>query len=144
MIRAVFWTTLVSLLVIGTFGTVAVVLTEGWKQATECEPVTKCDKLPFDSTLWKAHGDWSNPVRVKMVDDLVARHGIVGQTRAWIEEQLGTPEATHPFEARCDYVYWLGPARTLVATEFEWLCLRFADDLVVESTLEYSSSLGPS
>lgn len=144
LLRAIFWSVTIALLVLASFGAVGVVLTKGWTDATECEPKTKCETLPFDSTAWKAYGDWSNPVRVKMLDDLSASYGVRGKAQAWIDEQLGTPETTHPFGDQCDYVYWLGPARTLVATEFEWLCLSFADGIVVDATLEYSGKLGPS
>ena len=143
LIRAVFWSVTVALLLGATFGAVAVVLTKGWADATECESKTKCETLPFDSVQWKAYGDWSNPVRLKMIDDLSASYGVRGKTQAWIDEQLGTPEQTHPFGEQCDYVYWLGPSRTLVATEFEWLCLSFGDGVVVEATLQYSGKLGP-
>jgi len=144
LIRAVFWSVAVALLVGAVFGAVGVVLTKGWTEATECEPRTKCETLAFDSTEWKAFGDWTNPVRVKMIDDLSASHGLRGKTQAWIDEQLGTPELTHPFGERCDYVYWLGPARTLVATEFEWLCLNFDDaGVVVDASIQYSGKLGP-
>lgn len=143
LIRAVFWSLTVALLVGATFGAVGVVLTRGWADATECEPKTKCETLPFDSVEWKAYGDWSNPVRLKMIDDLSASYGVRGKTRAWIDDQLGTPEKTHPFGDQCDYVYWLGPSRTLVATEFEWLCLNFGDGVVKDATLQYSGKLGP-
>jgi hypothetical protein len=143
LIRAVFWSVAIALLVGAAFGAVGVVLTKGWADATDCEPKTKCESLPFDSVEWKAFGDWSNPVRVKMIDDLSASYGVRGKTQAWIDEQLGTPERTHPFGEQCDYVYWLGPSRTLVATEFEWLCLEFGDGVVVDATLQYSGKLGP-
>jgi hypothetical protein len=143
LLRNVFWSVTIGLLVVAVFGAVGVVLTKGWTEATECEPRSKCEKLPFDSVGWKAYGDWSNPVRVKMIDDLSASYGVRGKTQAWIDEQLGTPEQTHPFGERCDYVYWLGPARTLVATEFEWLCLTLADGVVVDASIQYSGKLGP-
>jgi hypothetical protein len=143
-IRAVFWSTTIAVLVVAVFGAVGIVLTKGWTEATECEPKTKCEKLPFDSTVWKSYGDWNNPVRLKMMDDLSASYGVRGKPQAWIDEQLGTPERTHPFGDQCDYVYWLGPAPTLVATEFGWLCLSFSDGVVVDATLEYSGKLGPS
>ena len=135
---------MVALLVLATFGAAGAVLTKAWTDATDCEPKTKCETLPFDPAQWKAYGTWTNPVRVKMIDDLPASYGVRGKTQAWIDEQLGTPETTHPLGDKCDYVYWLGPSRTLVATEFEWLCLSFTDGIVVDATLEYSGKLGPS
>jgi hypothetical protein len=142
--RALFWTVTVTFLVVAVFVAVGVVLTKGWTEATECEPKIKCEKLPFDSVEWKAYGDWSNPIRVKMIDDLSASYGVRGKSRDWIDEQLGTPDNTHPFGDLCDYVYWLGPSRQLVVTEFEWLCLNFDADVVVDATIQYSGKLGPS
>jgi hypothetical protein len=141
--RVVFWSAAIALLAGAAFGTAGVVLTRGWADATECEPKSKCETLPFDSTLWKAYGDWNNPVRLQMIDDLSASFGLREKPVEWIDEQLGTPEATHPFPGRCDYVYWLGPARSLVATEFEWLCLNFADGIVVDASIQYSGRLAP-
>jgi hypothetical protein len=144
LIRAIFWSVTLSVLVVAVFGAVGVVLTKGWTEATECEPRSKCEKQPFDSQGWKTYGTWNDPVRLWMIDDLSESYGVRGKTQAWIDEQLGTPEVTHPFGEQCDYVYWLGPIREVVATEFEWLCLRFADGVVVDATIEYSGKLAPS
>jgi hypothetical protein len=143
LLRAVFWSVTVAMLIVAAFGAVGVVLTRSWADAIQCEPKTKCETLPFDSVEWKAYGDWSNPVRLKMIDDLSASYGLRGKTRQWIDEQLGTPETTHPFGERCEYVYWLGPARSLVSTDFEWLCLNFSDGVVANATIYTSGKLAP-
>jgi hypothetical protein len=143
LFRAVFWSVTITLLLGAVFGAVGLVLTKGWADATECEPKSKCEQQPFNSAEWKAFGDWNNPVRLKMIDDLSASYGLRGKPIEWIDEQLGTPETTHPFSGRCDYVYWLGPIRSVVATEFEWLCLSFADGVVVDASIRYSGKLGP-
>jgi hypothetical protein len=70
-----------------------------------------------------------------MIDDLSASYGLRQKPRAWIDEQLGTPETTDRFAATCEYVYWLGPARGLVSAQFEWLCLRFTDGIVSDARL---------
>jgi hypothetical protein len=133
--RALFWCATVTVVVLAVFGTAGVVLTRGWADATQCEPVTKCTKTPFDSQLWKAYGNWSDPVRIKMIDDLSQSYGLRGKPRAWIDEQLGTPDNNNPFPEECEYVYWLGPARTLVATEFEYLCLNFQAEVVADASI---------
>lgn len=135
LLRAVFWSVAIAVVVIGTFTVVGVVLTQGWADAVECEPPTRCQQEPFDSLKWKTYGNWSDPVRLRMVDDLSASYGLRGQPREWIDEQLGTPETSHPFETECDYVYWLGPARSLVSTDFEWLCLGFEDEVVIDAQI---------
>ena len=135
LLRAVFWSVTISVVVVGVFAAVGLILTRGWADATACEPKTKCQQQPFDSTLWKAYGNWSDPIRLKMIDDLSASYGLRGKPRAWIDQQLGTPETNNLFAGQCDYVYWLGPARALIATEFEYLCLNFAADAVVDAKI---------
>jgi hypothetical protein len=85
---------------------------------------------PFVSARWKASLDAdSNRVhqlRVRMVDDLLRKHRLVGQTRSEIEQLLGIPPNTPYF--RNDYlVYWLGP-RGLMSVDSEWLCIKFGGD----------------
>ena len=135
ILRAVFWSVAVATLILGVFATAGLVLTRGWADATACEPATKCEKQPFDSQLWKAYGTWTDPVRLKMIDDLSASYGLRGKPRSWIDEQLGTPETNNPFAEECEYVYWLGPSRALIATEFEYLCLNFEADVVADASL---------
>jgi hypothetical protein len=134
-LRAVCWSVAVSSVIVGVFGTVGIVLTKGWADATACEPPVKCQQQPFDSKLWKAYGNWNDPVRLKMIEDLSASYGLRGKPRAWIDEQLGTPEKTHPFAGECEYVYWLGPSRALIATEFEYLCVNFEAEAVVDARI---------
>jgi hypothetical protein len=130
-LRNLFWCSAVAAVVIGVFAAAGLVLTRGWADATACEPPVKCQQQPFDSQLWKAYGNWSDPIRLKMIDDLSASYGLRGKPRAWIHEQLGTPETNNPFAGECEYVYWLGPSRALIATEFEYLCLDFEAEAVV-------------
>jgi hypothetical protein len=135
LLKAAFWVSTVTTLVLGAYAGVGLALTKGWNDATACEPATKCDKQPFDSRLWKAYGSWVDPIRLKMIDDLSASYGLRGKPRSWIDEQLGTPEKDNPFAAQCDYVYWLGPSRALIATKSEYLCLNFQAETVVDARL---------
>ena len=50
------------------------------------------------------NGDAAQGIRVRMVDDLLARHKLVGMARAQVEELLGVPPAT-PYFREYDYVY---------------------------------------
>jgi hypothetical protein len=133
--RLIFWSTVISTIIVGVFATVGLVLTEGWKDATECEPPTKCQQQAFDSRLWKAYGNWTDPVRLKMIEDLSASHGLRGKPRGWIDEQLGTPDNNNPFAGKCEYAYWLGPSRELIATQFEYLCLNFEAEAVADARI---------
>ncbi|HLG12272.1 MAG TPA: hypothetical protein VI876_10990 [Dehalococcoidia bacterium] len=134
-LKAVFWCSALSTVIVGVFAGVGVVLTKSWADATECEPATKCQQQPFDSRLWKAYGTWTDPVRLKMIEDLSASYGLRGKPRSWIDEQLGTPENNNPFTVECEYVYWLGPSQALIATEFVYLCLDFEAETVVDAKL---------
>jgi len=126
---------LVSAVLLGCLAAAAAVLARGWAAAVRCEPPTKCEGAAFDATEWKAFGNWTDPVRLRMVDDLTQRLGLVGRTRAWVDAELGTPERAERFAAACDYVYWLGPERNLAGAGFEWLCLRFDGDTVSEARI---------
>jgi hypothetical protein len=60
-----------------------------------------CNRIPFEPAAWKAadRADLQNPVRLRMVDDLLRRHRLVGMSRAEIDALLGVPEQkkTSPF-----------------------------------------------
>src|SRR5437870_2938641 len=50
--------------------------------------------IPFDAAAWKEAGytdPYGEPVRVRMVDDLLRRHGLVGMSRAGVNDLLGHP-----------------------------------------------------
>ena len=87
----------------------------------------------FDSNTWKSvpAGD---PGKLAMVDDLLARHKLVGMTRTEIDTMLGTPPKASYFRDY-DYVYWLGPERGFMSIDSEWLCIAFDGDVVVDARL---------
>src|SRR5262249_7543801 len=95
-----------------------------------------CHRVPFEPAAWKAadRTDLQNPVRLRMVDDLLRRHRLVGMSRAEIDALLGVPEQkkTSPFGGD-DYVYWLGRERSLFPIDSEWLGIKFDQDTVVEA-----------
>jgi hypothetical protein len=90
-------------------------------------------RVPFDSAAWKAaEPDVANPVRLRMVDDLLRRHRLVGKGKAEIDELLGRPTQTGHF-ADYDYVYWLGPERGFISIDSEWLVLKLEHGKVVQA-----------
>jgi hypothetical protein len=100
-------------------------------------PVIKdyASRVAFDSAAWKAeNGDAAQGVRVHMVDDLLARHKLVGMSRAQVEELLGVPPDT-PYFREYDYVYWLGPERGFISIDSEWLVVKTKDGIVVTATI---------
>lgn len=82
-------------------------------------------RRPFDGPTWKSSLAVANdPLRIRMIDDLMARHRLKGMSRAQIVDLLGTPPPTNYFN---DYalVYWLGPERGFAGIDSEWLAIRF-------------------
>jgi hypothetical protein len=83
-------------------------------------------RLPFEQAVWKANPDSSemDPVRLRMVDDLLAHHNFVGMSRAEIDDLLGSPAPTDKFRD-WDLVYWLGPEPGSFRIDSEWLVFKF-------------------
>ena len=90
----------------------------------------------FDSTSWKNEkmASWNNPIRLRMVDDLLKEYKLVGMSREQIDELLGVPEPTGLFQSY-DYVYWLGPERGIISIDSESLCIKFNNDIVIEAKI---------
>ena len=88
-------------------------------------PLDRCVGRQFDAALWR------DTIRVQsaeaprgcMVDDLLARRPLVGETRAAVVALLGEPAPT-PYFRHYDLVYWLGPERGLMSIDSEWLVMR--------------------
>jgi hypothetical protein len=92
-------------------------------------------RIPFDATTWRSENtEQPRGLRVRMVDDLLRRHPLLGMRRADVDALLGVPPKTSYF-ADYEYVYWLGPERGFMSIDSEWLALRFRDDRVVEARI---------
>jgi len=90
-------------------------------------------RMPFDSASWKAENRRDAAgLRVRMVDDLLRTHKLVGMSRAQLEGLLGVPPATEYFR-EYDYVYWLGPERGPFSIDSEWLVVKCAQGFVVSA-----------
>jgi len=85
---------------------------------------------PFDIAGWRENERavpmW--PARLRMVDDLLSKHELVGLTTDSVERVLGPRERTTALFDDWDYVYRLGPERGLVRIDSEWLVLRVGAD----------------
>jgi hypothetical protein len=95
-------------------------------------------RRPFDSAAWKsslASNNLKDPVRLRMVDDLLRRHRLAGMSRSEIIALLGSPPPTEYFR-NYDFVYWLGPERGFISIDSEWLAIRFdSNDRVAEARI---------
>lgn len=83
----------------------------------------------FDSAVWlrgeKAEFSSKAP-RLRMADGLVRSGLLIGKTRPQIEALLGPPaQGPNPWHA--DLIYWLGPERSFIKIDSEWLAIRFSE-----------------
>jgi hypothetical protein len=95
------------------------------------------NRLPFDSAAWKASlaRNYNDPLRIRMVDDLLRRYDLPHMTRDEIVSLLGMPPKIESFRDY-QFVYWLGPERYPPSIDSEWLAIRFSDDgRVVEARI---------
>lgn len=88
----------------------------------------------FDAADWQADATVGSGIRQAMADRLLARHMLIGKTRAEVINLLGTPPPTGYF-AQWDFVYWLGPERGFISIDSEWLVIRLKVGRVVEARL---------
>lgn len=74
---------------------------------------------------------WQDPqnaqARFALADRLLADRALIGRTRAEVVALLGEPPPTGYFR-EWDLVYHLGPERTWMSIDSEWLVLRLAAD----------------
>jgi hypothetical protein len=100
-------------------------------------PVVKdyANRISFDATKWQneelVHS--RNPVRIRMVDDLLKKHSLVGMTKENLIVLLGAPPKTGYF-SNYDFVYWLGLGRGFGSLD-EWLVIKFRNDKVIEARI---------
>lgn len=91
-------------------------------------------RIEFNSDDWQNSESRNDTIRIRMVDDLLHNHKLVGMPRSRIDALLGKPART-PYFSDYEYVYWLGPERGLLSIDSEWLGIKFTDDLVTEASL---------
>ncbi|MFA5536588.1 MAG: hypothetical protein WDA53_05400 [Bacillota bacterium] len=70
--------------------------------------------------------------RVKMVDDMLRKYKLVGQTKEAIVELLGRETDSGYFKEVNNSVYYLGDERGFISIDSEWLVITFDNDLAVE------------
>jgi len=101
-------------------------------------PIVKdyANRIPFDAVKWKNEElvNSVNPVRIRMVDDLLKKHHLVGMPKEELNDLLGIPPKTGYF-SDYDYVYWLGPERGFMSIDSEWLAIKFVNEAVSEARI---------
>ncbi len=75
--------------------------------------------------------------RTRIVDDLLADHGLVGMKEDEITALLGMHNNDYGyFNAPNRYVYYMGPERGFFRIDSEWLVLDFTDGMVTDCYIE--------
>lgn len=92
------------------------------------------NRVSFESSQWKNHLEDRDTIKLKMVDDLLAKHQLIGLDIHKVEELLGKPPKTRYFKDY-DYVYWLGPERSAFGIDSEWLGIKFQDGVVIKADI---------
>ncbi|MBW4482329.1 MAG: hypothetical protein KME14_07285 [Tildeniella torsiva UHER 1998/13D] len=91
-----------------------------WKQWQHCRGYTQ-----FNPTQWNDPKLSTDPtyVRLCMVDDLLAKYLLLGRPQAGVIELLGPPDPQNGFVGY-DMVYMLGPERSFISIDYEWLVIK--------------------
>ncbi len=63
----------------------------------------------------------SNP-RLRMADQLVKNKTLIGLSKSEVLNLLGDP-GSHGYFKKFDLVYWLGPERSFISIDSEWLAI---------------------
>lgn len=82
----------------------------------------------FDAAAWRQVQRSDDKTRIQMVESLRWSGRLDGLTRSEVVALLGPPNddgySTHDWEM----VYWLGPERSLMSIDSEWLVIRLGKD----------------
>ena len=103
----------------------AALTVSGWLFLRSMSPLARCDDRRFTSAKWMdadaSFGEQA--IRGCLVDDLHRSHELRGRSRQEIVALLGEPTKTAHFSSY-DLVYWLGPERSVLSVDSEWLVMR--------------------
>lgn len=96
------------------------------------------EPIPFNSSTWIAsEPEFSlDSLRLRMIDDLLATHELVGMPRNKIVSLIGEPDDTEYF-VEYEMVYYLGQERHPLGMDSEWLAI----DLDANSTATFAGIL---
>ncbi len=96
-------------------------------------------RRPFDAALWKApssvHGESNDPVKTRMVDDLLNRKILIGMSKEEVISLLGQPTQEN-YLSFDDFMYCLGQQRRgVLRLDSELLVISFIKDKAVATKL---------
>jgi hypothetical protein len=76
----------------------------------------------FDAAVWRA-ASVPKSIRLRMVGDLLESRQLIGMSQLEIDHLLGRPELNRT--SSNEYVYYLGPERSFMSIDDEWLSVKF-------------------
>ena len=82
--------------------------------------------IPFDSVKWKNKNleESGHPIRIQMVDDLIESGRLKNMSKDEVIELLGEPDDFSDDKISI-LMYWLGPERSPISIDHEFLHIRF-------------------
>ena len=83
-------------------------------------------RLPFeffDSQRWKLVERSDDYSRLRMIEPLIMSGRLDGVTQPEVIALLGPSDDTNYFN-EWDFVYWLGPERSFMSVDSEWLVIK--------------------
>ena len=86
-----------------------------------------CSREQFDKVAWQDSRGVADHARIRMVDDLLKRKNFLGMTREEVTAIVGESDQTGYF-SDWDLVYWLGPERSWMSVDSEWLVFRLNEE----------------
>lgn len=84
-------------------------------------------RTDFDSVAWRESANTLEPVRIRMIDDLLESYDLASLSESRLLALLGEPTETAKF-SDWDLVYWLGPERGWMSIDSEWLVINISED----------------
>ena len=84
----------------------------------------------FDAAAWQLGADplyGGEAPRLRLADGLVRSRSLLGKSASEVEAMLG-PTSRSGYFREFDFVYWLGPERSFVSIDSEWLVIKLAAD----------------
>jgi hypothetical protein len=98
-----------------------------WWYVTVVSQSDRMRPIPFSAAEWRNAQAGAANVRIRMINDLLSRYPFIGRTRQQVIGLLGEPQKTGYFKD-WDLVYLLGPERSWMGIDSEWLVLRLNKD----------------
>jgi hypothetical protein len=124
--------------IVALFGLCSLFFVWVWPVHTFLSSYDRPPSIQFESAKWKNKSleESGHPIRIQMIDDLMKSRVLDGMSKAQVLHLLGEADNEGYFKD-WDMVYWLGPERSPISIDSEWLVIRFDSE---EKVLEYKTA----